>query len=129
VTITAGFVGLATAIALTGGLNALHYPIRIGGKALFSWQAYVPIFFELFVLFAALATMASVIVFCKLGRWHSPLHDSGVMREVTSDRFALVLKTWGEPGMEEKARMLLQSAECRDIRPLVENEEEDEAFL
>ena len=74
VTLGTGLVGLLVAVALTGGLSALHYPIRIGGKALFSWQAFVPIYFELFVLFASIATMGSVVFFCRLGRWHSPLH-------------------------------------------------------
>ena len=96
VTLTAGFVGLATAIALTGGLSVWQYPIRIGGKALFSWQAFVPIYFELFVLFAALATMASVVWFCRLGRWHRRLHDSDVMRDITCDRFAIVLSAGAE---------------------------------
>ena len=47
VTLSMGFVGLAIAIALTGGLSVFQYPILVGGKALFSWQAFVPIFFEL----------------------------------------------------------------------------------
>ena len=56
---TAGFVGVGVGLAMTGGLSVWQYPIRIGGKALFSWQAFVPIYFELFVLLAALATMGS----------------------------------------------------------------------
>lgn len=129
VTITAGFIGLATAMLLTGGLSIWQYPIRIGGKALFSWQAFMPIYFELFVLFAAVATMGSVIVFCKLLRWHSPLHDSDVMKEITRDRFAVVLDAADTNYSEDKARSLLESTGCRDIRPLVELEEEDHAIV
>ena len=120
ITLTAGLVGLLTAIGLTWGLSALHYPIRIGGKALFSWQAFVPIYFELFVLFAALGTMASVIGFCRLGRWHSPLHDSGVMREIICDRFAIALEASDEEETDEKLKEMLQDTGCQDIRPLVE---------
>jgi hypothetical protein len=129
ITIAAGFVGLAAAIAMTGGLSVFHYPIRIGGKALFSWQAFMPIYFELFVLFAALATMASVIWFCKLGRWHSPLHDSGVMGHITCDRFAIVLEAADEKYSEDKARALLEGTGCQDIRPMVEYEQEDNAII
>ena len=49
IAITGGFVGLVAAVVLTGGLNVLHYPIRIAGKPMFSWQAFAPIYFELFV--------------------------------------------------------------------------------
>jgi hypothetical protein len=129
VTLTAGLVGLLTAIALTGGLSVLHYPIRVGGKALFSWQAFVPIYFELFVLFAGLATMAAVVGFCRLGRWHSPLHDSGVMQEVMSDRFAITLEATAEGHTDDQLKQMLLDTGCQDIRPLVQFEEEDDSIL
>jgi len=127
--IAAAFVGLAVAIALTGGLNAIHYPIRIAGKPMFSWQAFVPIYFELFVLFAAVTIMGSLFAFCGLGRWHSPLHDTGVMKEVTGDRFAIVLEAADKVYSEVDARALLEETGCRDIRPLIEFEEEDGAII
>jgi hypothetical protein len=129
VTLTAGLMGLLAAISLTGGLSALYYPIRIGGKALFSWQAFVPIFFELFVLFAALATMGSVIWFCKLGRWASPLHDSGIMKETICDRFAITLMSCEKGLSEERMRDLLEKSGCKDIRPLMEDEDEGTSLI
>ena len=120
----AGFIGLLVAIALTGGLNAIHYPIRIAGKPMFSWQAFVPIYFELFVLFAALSIMGLLFVFCRLGRWHSPLHDSDVMKEITSNRFAIVLEAADEVFSDVDGRALLEEAGCRDVRPLVEHEQD-----
>jgi membrane protein implicated in regulation of membrane protease activity len=129
VTITAGFIGLAAAIALTGGLSVWEYPIRVGGKALFSWQAFVPIFFELFVLFAALATMGSVVFFCGLGKWHSPLHDSNVMRDVMCDRFAIVLEIEEGGPPAERLREILTATGCKDIRPLEETVDEDDSII
>ena len=129
VTLSMAFLGFATAVVLTGGLDVFHYPILIGGKPLFSWPAFVPIYFELFVLFAALATMGSVIGFCKLGRWRSPLHDSDIMRHVTCDRFAIVLESRDEKYSETGARALLDATGCRDVRPLMEFEEEDDSII
>lgn len=129
VTLGAGFVGLAAAIAMTGGLSVWHYPINIGGKPLFSWQAFVPIFFELFILFAALATMGSIVFFCRLGRWHSPLHDSGIMKDITCDRFAIVLTTEDRSDGDEHIRNTLEKTGCRDIRPLIEFVEEDDSLI
>ncbi len=129
VTLTAGFVGLTVAILMTAGLNVFHYPIQIGGKALFSWQAFVPIYFELFVLFAAVATFLGVIVFCRLGRWHSPLHDSGVMGEITCNRFAIVMRADAEAGADVAARKVMEGTGCRDIRPLVTILEEGTSIL
>jgi hypothetical protein len=123
-TVLAGFVGVGVALLMTGGLSAWQYPIHIGGKALFSWQAFVAICFELFVLLAAVTTMISMVVFCRLGRWHSPLHDSGLMREVITERFAIVLDAADEKYTEDGARALLLATGCRDIRPLIEQEDD-----
>ena len=131
VTMTFAFLGLASAVVLTGGLSVLQYPIVIGGKPLFSWLAFVPIFFELFVLFATVSTLVALIVLCRLGRWHSPLHDSDIARLVTCDRFAVVWQ--GQQGQSgqgnqggpsaDQVRQMLQDAGCTDIRPLVELDE------
>ncbi len=129
ITVSAGFLGAGLALLMQGWMSAIDYPIRIGGKALFSWPAFVPITFELFVLLAGLATFAAIIVFGKLGRWHSPLHDSGVMQEVTTHRFGIVLSAEDSRYDEQGARDLLAETGCEDIRPLVEIVEEDESIL
>jgi hypothetical protein len=121
----AGGVGAGAAMLMQWWMNAVDYPIRIGGKPMFSWPAFVPITFEVFVLFAAIATMGGIVTLCKLGRYHSPLHDSGVMAEVTSYRHAVVLGADDEQFSEESARELLEGAACTDVRPLHETLEEE----
>ena len=129
IAITAAFVGLAAALLLTWGLHAEgYYPIRVGGKPLFSWPAFVPIYFELFVLFAAFATMGAVFYLCKLFRWHSPLHDTGIAADITTDRFAVVIEASDEKFDEAQCRTLLETAGCADIRELKVNID-DEATL
>ncbi len=49
-----GAAGLASAIALAWYTQYYDYPLIISGKPSFSYQAFIPIFFELTVLFAAL---------------------------------------------------------------------------
>ena len=115
-----GGLGAVVAMLMQWWMSAVDYPILIGGKPLFSWPAFVPITFELFVLFTALATTALATVMCKLWRWHSPLHDSGVMAEVTSHRFGIVLSADDEHYGEREARTLLEEAGCTDIRALVD---------
>jgi len=125
----AGFLGAGLALLLQWWTSAVDYPVRIGGKPLFSWPAFVPVTFELFVLFAAVATFGGVIALCRLGRWHHPLHDSGIMAEVTSHRLAVVLDARDALFSEARARRLLEEAGCTDVRPVYENAEEDGALL
>ena len=121
-----GFVGVAVALAMQGWMNAVDYPIVIGGKPLFSWPAFVPITFELFVLFSALSIVGCLIYFCRLWRWHSPLHDSDIMAQITSNRFAVVLDGADEKYNETDARKLLQETGCKDVRELFEFDLEEE---
>lgn len=128
--LTAGFAGVGAALLMQWWMSAVDYPVRIGGKPLFSWPAFVPITFEFFVLFAAVATMGAMLFFCRLGKWHSPLHDSNVMELVTSNRFALVIQAEDPQYGPERTTALLEKLGCKDIRPLVEElEVEDQAEL
>ena len=46
VTLSAGFIGLVTAIALTGGLSVFQYPIRIGGEGIIQLAGLRPDLFR-----------------------------------------------------------------------------------
>jgi hypothetical protein len=129
VTLSAGLLGFLGAIVLTGGISVFQYPMNSGGKPLFAWPAFVPIMFELFVLFAALGTLGALIGLGRLGRWHSPLHDSDIMKEITANRFCIVLGADDERYGKEEAETLLRETGCTDIRPLVEVEDDEEGFL
>lgn len=63
VTFVAGAVGLLAALALTYYTSVIDWPINIGGKPLFSLPAFVPIMFELTVLFAALSSVGAFFIF------------------------------------------------------------------
>jgi hypothetical protein len=127
ITMGAGAVGAGSAMLMQWWMSAVDYPVRIGGKPLFSWPAFVPITFELFVLFAALATMGGMLKLCKLGRYHSPLHDSGIMAEVTSHRHGVVLEAGDPIYDEEAARKLFADAGCEDVRTLYEIIDDEDA--
>ena len=120
IALSLGFTGAALALLMQYWMSAVSYPVHIGGKPLFSWPAFVPITFEMFVLFTAAGTVLTGLWMCKLGRWHSPLHDSGVMAEVSSSRFALVLSAKDEL-WSDGARSLLDEAGCTDVRDLFED--------
>ena len=120
-----GFVGAALALGMQGWMSAVDFRVVIGGKEFFSWPAFVPVTFELFVLFSAIAIVVCYIFFCKLWRWHSPLHDNGIMAQVTCDRFAVVLEANDKRFSEDEARALLEEAGCQDIRVLLDAPEDD----
>ena len=129
VSLTLGLIGFLAAIALQGGISVFQYPINSGGKPLFAWPAFVPIMFELFVLFAALGALGALVWYGKLGRWHSPLHDSGLMKEITANRFCVVIGADDEDPGQERAEALLRETGCADVRPLLEIQDDEEGLL
>ena len=66
VTLAAGAMGLMVAIALQVYTNAIDWPIIVGGKPFNSIPAFVPISFELTVLFGAHTTVAAFLALNKL---------------------------------------------------------------
>ena len=62
-----GLVGMATAFGLTW-LTEMSWPIDVGGLPTFAWWPNLIIFFELTMLGAIVATVATLVVTARLGR-------------------------------------------------------------
>ena len=67
-----GLTGAATAWAMEYYIAAIDYPINVGGRPLYSWPAFIPILFELTVLFASIAAFIGSLPWL-LGRIRSPI--------------------------------------------------------
>lgn len=85
VTFGAGLFGLFSGLAFTWWTSAVNWPINVGGKPFFSLPAFIPIIFELTVLFAALTSVASLFYFCKLPQLDPPVIDP----DLSSHKFAI----------------------------------------
>ena len=107
VTLIAGLTGLATALTLQFYTNVLDWPLDVGGKPDNSLLAFVPISFELTVLFAGLTTVGAFFLRAKLypGKkvW---LVNPGI----TDDVFAVVLRKPSDDESHQRALTLLK--EC-----------------
>lgn len=115
-TVSAGLFGLAFSKVMQWYMSDFDFPLMVGGKPLFSLPAFVPVTFELFVLFAALTTFGAILVFCRLGRWNSPLHEAGVMADATGTRFVVFLDASDELFSETETPAFLKEAGCEDVR-------------
>lgn len=73
VTLLAGATGLMCAIALQVYTNGVDWPVIVGGKAPIAIPAFVPIMFELTVLFGAHTTVAAFLFINKLYPGKKPL--------------------------------------------------------
>ncbi|MCC6746185.1 MAG: DUF3341 domain-containing protein [Deltaproteobacteria bacterium] len=108
VVLVMGLTGAGGALLLQWWISAVDYPVVIGGKPFFSWQAFVPIMFELMVLFSALGAVFGMFGFNKLPRFHHPLFSSARFERVTDDKFFLSIEADDPKYREEQTTQLLQ---------------------
>ncbi len=87
-----GLLGAATAWTLQYYIAAIDYPINVGGRPLYSWPAFIPILFELTVLFAACSAFFGSLALCGLPRPHFPLFELPQFARASRDRFFLCVE-------------------------------------
>lgn len=85
VTFFAGSVGLACGLGLQIFTSAYDWAVNVGGKPFVSGPAFIPVTFEVTILFAALASVVALFVFCRLPKVDPPIIDP----DLTSHKFAL----------------------------------------
>lgn len=90
--------GTITALLLTAYMESFDWPMIVGGKDSFSIIVYVPVIFELTVLFCALGMVGTFIVSNGLGPTVKPLmYDL----RTTDNKFAMAIDM-GKNSLEER---------------------------
>jgi hypothetical protein len=92
VVLAAGAVGGFGAFYLQFGIAALVYPLNIGGRPLNSWPQWIPIIFELTVLFAACAAFFGMLFFAGFPAVYHPLFRIPSFRRVSDNGFFLCIE-------------------------------------
>jgi len=113
-----GILGALTALGGQYWVSAVDYPILTGGKPPWSWEAFVPILFEVTVLFATFtAGLGMLGLLNGLPFYGHPLLASRAMRSITRDRLALALRQ--PAGLDvEAAWAALEAAGATDLETL-----------
>lgn len=110
-----GLTGFSIGCFIIWYMNAYDYPIVVGGKPPLSFPSFVPVCFELTVLFSAFGAVFGMLGLNKLPRHHHPIFESDRFRAATDDRFFVSVE-FADPRFDaEKTRALLASANAAHI--------------
>jgi len=86
-------IGASSGLLLQWWTSAVDYPIKVGGKPYFSIPAFVPITFELGVLFSAFAALLGMLALNQLPQPYHPVFKHSQFHRVTDDRFFLAVES------------------------------------
>ena len=88
-----GIIGAIAGLGLELWTSGMDYPLITAGKPYWSWQAFVPIMFEVTVLFATFtAGLGMLFLLNRLPLFRHPMLRSKSMPLITRDKFALAVE-------------------------------------
>lgn len=109
IVLVAGLGGTVFAIVAQWWLSAVDYPIIISGKPLFSWQAFIPITFEVMVISSVFAIVFGLFHLTRLPRLHHPLFSSARFERASDDRFFISIEASDPKFNREQTHKLLET--------------------
>jgi len=91
IALAAGIAGAAVQYGSQYWMNAVDYPLNVGGRPLHSWPAYVPATVIVAILWAGAATMLALLLILRLPRLHHPVFEAPGFARASEDRFFLCI--------------------------------------
>jgi hypothetical protein len=115
VVLIGGIVGCLTGFGMQYYLTVINYPLNIGGRPLNSWPSFIPVTFELTVLFAALAAVLGMLAMNGLPRPHHPLFAVPQFDRATQDRFFVCVRSTDPLYHDVTTREFLQRLGAKEV--------------
>lgn len=109
-----GALGAILAFGFQAWVFTVSYPLIIGGKPFFSAPTFIPITFEVTVLFAGLSMAAAMLIRSRLKPdiWFTP-----VEKRITDDRFVILVDAAkGGDATLKRITSLLSGIQTTEIR-------------
>ena len=115
ISFTGAVLGYTTGMLMIWFLNAVDYPIIVGGKPMFSPFYAFPPSYELTILFTAFGSIFGMLFLNRLPKLYHPLLKNRRFARVTHDGYFLVIETTDPKYSEAETRKLLETTGSKHI--------------
>lgn len=112
VTFIFGLTGCLFGLWFTWWTSAVDWPINIGGKPMWSLPAFIPVIFELTILFAALSSVAT----CFAANGLPKINPAVIDPDLTSHKFALYVPETDTNYNKEKLEQIFRDHGADEIK-------------
>ncbi|NUN14645.1 MAG: DUF3341 domain-containing protein [Myxococcales bacterium] len=120
IVLVAALTGASCALLLQWWTSAVDYPLIIAGKPLFSWQAFVPVTFEVAVLFGALGALLGMLGLNRLPQHYHPVFQSKAFDRASDDKFFISIEAQDPRFDTSKTADMLRSVGATHVEMLEE---------
>ena len=119
IVLIAGICGAVAGFGLCYWVSAIAYPLNIGGRPLNSWPSFIPVTFEVTILFAAFTCVIAMILLNGLPMPYHPVFNvPRFAKHASQDGFFLAIEATDPKFDREKTRALLQDMGAREINEI-----------
>jgi hypothetical protein len=116
----AGLAGAALQYLSQYWMNAIDYPLNVGGRPLNSWPAFIPATLIVAILWAGAATLLGLLLILRLPRLHHPVFTVPGFERASEDRFFLCLLGRDPIFEERQVRQFLEALSPLRVREVPE---------
>lgn len=92
-TFVCGVIGAIAGYGLQYWVHVIDYPLNIAGRPLHSGPMFIPVAFELTILFAALGTLIGLFLLNGLPQPYHPVFNVPAFARASQDRFFLCIES------------------------------------
>lgn len=110
-----GLLGAITGYGLCYWVSVIDYPLNIGGRPLHSGPAFIPVTFELTILFAAFAAFFGMIIANGLPMPYHPAFNVPNFARASQDRFFLCIEAEDPKFDSAETRRFLESLNPHEV--------------
>jgi len=108
-------LGAIAGYSLQYWIHVIDYPINIGGRPLHSGPSFIPVTFEMTILFASLGAVFSMLGLNKLPMPYHPVFNAPNFERASQDRFFLCIEAEDPQFDLEKTHAFLDGLNPQEV--------------